>query len=363
MKANELLPLLRLHGRTVFDEEKNALFFNWTCGGFTVRFRGRTLRARLSALSDQIPPLPGMPQPPPDFPYMGIVADGAAEPTNCRVYDREDEWATRYEAADDGEHTVRVVKLSEAARGKLGLLELETDGELLAVPAETKKRIEIVGDSITCGFGNTAENNALEFHTSQENGWMSYGALAARELGCEWSIISESGIACSQPEKPLFVHHGMDEIYAYTDEMYDRRRGAEPQKWDFATQPNDAVVLNLGTNDSNPIRFYRDIDDVPAMETHFEKKYGEFVRAVRALNGPDTLIACTLGTMDYYLWDRLRNAVEAYKRETGDEKVILFKYVAINIMTEGYGAAGHPSLKTHLRMGRELAHLLKPYLT
>ena len=67
MKANELLPLLRLHGRTVFDEEKNALFFNWTCGGFTVRFRGRTLRARLSALSDQIPPLPGMPQPPPDF--------------------------------------------------------------------------------------------------------------------------------------------------------------------------------------------------------------------------------------------------------------------------------------------------------
>ena len=85
--------------------------------------------------------------------------------------------------------------------------------------------------------------------------------------------------------------------------------------------------------------------------------------AVRALNGPDTLIACTLGTMDYYLWDRLRDAVEAYKRETGDEKVILFKYVAINIMTEGYGAAGHPSLKTHLRMGRELAHLLKPYLS
>ena len=117
MKANELLPLLRLHGRTVFDEDKNALFFNWTCGGFTVRFRGRTLRARLSALSDQIPPMPGMPQPPPDFPYMGIVADGAAEPINCRVYDQADEWATLFEAPETGEHTVRVVKLSEAARG------------------------------------------------------------------------------------------------------------------------------------------------------------------------------------------------------------------------------------------------------
>jgi hypothetical protein len=31
-------------------------------------------------------------------------------------------------------------------------------------------------------------------------------------------------------------------------------------------------------------------------------------------------------------------------------------------MTEGIGAGGHPSMKTHIRMGHELAHLLKPYL-
>ena len=32
-----------------------------------------------------------------------------------------------------------------------------------------------------------------------------YGdALAARELGCEWSIIAESGIEVSRPEKPFF---------------------------------------------------------------------------------------------------------------------------------------------------------------
>ena len=125
MKAKELLPLLRLHGRTLFDEDKGTLFFNWTCGGFTARFRGKTLRARLTALSDQIPAFPGMPTPPPDFPYMGVVIDGADEPTLCRVYDQADEWATLFEG-DEGEHTVRVVKLSESARGKLGLLELET---------------------------------------------------------------------------------------------------------------------------------------------------------------------------------------------------------------------------------------------
>lgn len=362
MKVKELLPLLRLHGRTVFDGEKGALFFNWTCSGFTLRFRGAKLRARLCALGDKMPPFPGFPELPPDYPWMGVVVDGADEPTNCRVYDKEDEWVELFAAEEAGKHSLRVVKLSENARGKLGVLELETDGEFLPVPEKKKPRIEIVGDSITCGYGNISADSSFEFHTDEENGWMSYGALAARELGCEWSIVSESGIAASQPENPLFVHHGMDEIYAFTDEMYDRRRGVEPIKWDFAAQHNDAVVLNLGTNDSNPIRFYRDIDEIPGMEAHFKKQYGRFVRAVRALNGPDTLIACTLGTMDYYLWDRLREAVEDYQKETGDERVILFKFIPINVMTEGFGSAGHPSLKTHLRMGRELAHLLRPYL-
>lgn len=196
---------------------------------------------------------------------------------------------------------------------------------------------------------------------------MSYGAIAARELGCEWSIVAESGIEVSRPEKPFFERHGMDEIYAYTDEPCQSSLGEKPDKWDFAAHPSDAVVINLGTNDANTIRFYPQlgltIDDVPAMEAHFEKKYGEFIRTVRALNGPKPLIACTLGTMDYYLWDRLCAAVEAYKRETGDERIISFKFVGINGMTEGTGAGGHPSVKTDIRMGNELANLLKPWLS
>ena len=362
MKAKDFLPLLRLHGRTVFDVEKDALFFNWTCSGFSVRFRGRSLRARITALGDTFPALPGMPELPPDYPFMGVVIDDAAEPTGCRVYDKEDEWVPLYEGGD-GVHTLRVVKLSEGARGKLGILELETDGELLPAPFEKKPCIEFVGDSITCGLGNLcADGSSLAFHTWEENGWMSYAALAARALGCEWSIVGESGIAVSRSDHPMFDQHGMEEIYAFTDEMYDRRRGREPVKWDFAAHPSDAVVINLGTNDANHIRFYRDIGDVPAMEARFEDRYGAFIRAVRALNGPDTLIVCALGTMDYYLWDRLRDAARTYQRETGDERLLLFKFVGSNFMVEGFGAAGHPSLKTHQRMGRELAHLLRPHL-
>lgn len=353
MKIKEILPQLQLHGRTIFDEQKEALFVNWSCAGFTVRFTGSVLKVHLIAMSDQIPGFPGMPTPPPDWPCFGVVCDGGELSGRTHVTD-EDKWFTVFEG-DAGEHVLRFVKLSENARGKLGVTELMTDGEFLPVQAEKKPRIEIIGDSITCGFGNEAPDNAFEFKTSEENGWMSYAAQAARELGWEWSMLCESGINACKPEHPMFPMHAMEDIYTLTDELYDTRRGSEPEKWDFAANPSDVVVISLGTNDSNPIRFYNDFNEIPAMEAWFHEKYKEFVRSVRRANGPDTFIVCALGSMDYYLYHHIRDVVAELKAETGDEKIGALEFIPINVMMEGYGAAGHPSAKTHARMAKELA--------
>ena len=37
MKIRELLPLVKIHGRTIYDEEKEALFCNWSLSGFTMK--------------------------------------------------------------------------------------------------------------------------------------------------------------------------------------------------------------------------------------------------------------------------------------------------------------------------------------
>ena len=353
---NKLRENLYLHGRTVWDEEKQALFCNWTCSGVTVRFTGTYLKAKLTVLADQIPAMPGFPPNPDYYPCIGVVTDG--ETLENRREITSDGWYDLWQG-ENGEHTLRLVKLSENSRGKLGILALECDGQILPAQVEKKKVMEIVGDSITCAFGNESSNNSPEFLCSEENGWTSYGALAARELGYEWRQVCVSGISASQPEHPLFPMPGMNEIYHLTDQLYDERRGVAHAEWDFAGNPADIVVLNLGTNDVNPIRFSQDFSQTEAMENWFQKRYLEFIRDIRRLNGKDTFIVCALGSMDYYLYDRIRAAVEEYKASSGDENICTFKFAGINMMTEGFGAMGHPSAKTHERMGRELAFRLR----
>ena len=86
MLTKEILGKLQLHGRTIFDEDKNALFFNWTCSGFTVVFSGSVLKARFTALGDKGPAFPGFPEPAPDYPFFGVIADGGelGLRTECR---------------------------------------------------------------------------------------------------------------------------------------------------------------------------------------------------------------------------------------------------------------------------------------
>ena len=109
LDAKTALPYLRLHGRTRFPESRNALFFNWTCSGFSVRFRGTVLRACFLAMPDRLP----FPQDAPeDLPMIGTVP-GNSETLEGRWLLSEGENSIELFAGEAGEHTLRIVKLSE----------------------------------------------------------------------------------------------------------------------------------------------------------------------------------------------------------------------------------------------------------
>lgn len=350
LDAKTALPSLRLHGRTRFPENRNALFFNWTCSGFTVRFRGTVLRGSFLAMPDRLPFPPDSPE---DLPMIGLVAEDG-ETLAGRWLLSEGENNLELFAGDEGVHSCRIVKLSENMRGKAALLRLETDGEFLPpLSSEKKRNIEFIGDSITCGFGNEAPGRDSLFDTREENGWISFGAVCARKLDAEFSMVSVSGIAACAAKYPLFPAKNMEDIYEYTDLYCDERCGVTPEKWSFADRPDD-VVINLGTNDSARVWANPDLAKADEEAEWFTEKYTAFLRAVRACR-PASRILCILGPMDYFLYDRIEKAVALYRAETGDGNIRAFKLRGVNLITEGFGAVSHPSAKTHQRMGLELA--------
>lgn len=351
MEICKLLPYLKLHGRTRLDGD--CLYMNWTCSGFSIAFTGKKVEARLRALSEKA--MEGAEE----YPWAGVTLDGGEILTNRFECRGADVWYTLWEASEEEQHSIRFIKLTENSRGKLGVLELRTDGFFLHPQQEKHRTIEFIGDSITCGFGNEATERDALFAPAEENGWITYAAIASRLLNAEFNCISVSGISANAPQKPMFPMKPMQELYAYTDRLYDDRMEQAPELWDFAGNRKDLVVINLGTNDVNPVRFYKDLAQADLEEQHFIAKYKAFIRDIRKLNGPQTEIVCALGPMDFYLYDDIRIAVEQYQKESGDERVWSLKIIGTNLMTEGFGAVGHPSAKTHERAGRELAARLQ----
>ncbi|MCE5188545.1 MAG: GDSL-type esterase/lipase family protein [Eubacteriales bacterium] len=356
---------LRWTGRTLCDAARGAVFFNWSCSGFTVRFRGTRLAMDAIAFAERYPGEAD------SLPHLAVFADAESNAYRRLSLPEGESTTILFEGESTQEHTLRVVRLSEGSKGRAGLLALRIDGELLAPPPEpTGRKIEFVGDSITCGFGNEMPPEAAQFLSRQENGLLSYAAIASDLLGAAFQCVCVSGIPLCWardehyrivlPWAPEFETSArtMEGYYEYADRFEEEAEGKKEgfTRWDFSRFVPDAVVINLGTNDA--FRICVSGND-PAETAHFQQRYAAFLEQVRRLNGKKPWIVCTLGSMDYFLYDNIEKAAALYRETSGDERVACFKFGAIDPWGEGMGGLGHPNVKTQERMGRELAVFLK----
>ncbi len=72
-----------------------------------------------------------------------------------------------------GEHAVQLVKRTEAHTGVFQVLgvQLEQAAELLP-PNKVDRRVEVIGDSISCGYGNEAANQNQHYTPDTQNGYL-----------------------------------------------------------------------------------------------------------------------------------------------------------------------------------------------
>ncbi len=239
------------------------------------------------------------------------------------------------------EHTVTIFRRTEAFCGVaifLGI-DLGNNGKLLSPPPRAKRRIEYIGDSITCGYGNEATRATDGFLPATEDAYRTYSAIVSRSLNAEYRSICFSG-------------RGVFQNYDLTQEntmftLFDRNFPQDTLSWDFSRWMPDVVVINLGTNDF--------AHHIPT-EANFVNAYDALLRKVRSYY-PEATIVCLDGSMvsgdNLVILQRyIKLAIERFKGDS-DSRIEHF-----SLSTQGqygYGANYHPNLKQNEVNGEELA--------
>ncbi len=336
----------RFFGRTVKTED-GITFFNWSGSGFVFRFRGTAARCVLHAgVSGNDVPQPA------DRGYIGVYLDGLPYCTARFPIDRQVGEYILAEGLPFGEHTVCVIKETEAAYGRAGVSQIMTDGEILTPPPQAKLRLEFIGDSITCGYGNICSNASPDFVTAEENFSQTYAAVAARILDAEISVVAASGNGFYH-DYGCNTHNLIPELYCYTDKFFHGSCGVAPEKWDFKKDRKDAVIIKLGANDYQ----FCSGADLP------EEQRSERLLATRRLEFTDIASAffrkvskCRPGTPIIFIYESdigLKNELlEAVKKANAG---IHTMEIMPKRPYEGVGANGHFSVFTHARVGELLA--------
>lgn len=236
---------------------------------------------------------------------------------------------------------VQVMLLSEAMYGGVGVQSIDVESSaafpVKPVPARDL-RIEFIGDSITCAYGVEGASQGDQFKTSTENFSKSYAYLAARQLGADYATCCYSGhgiVSGYSSDGKKNADSLIPDCYGQSSKFADY--GTD---WDFSSVNNDAVVINLGTNDINYVAA-----EPETRGPEFVEAYKAFLATVRQQN-PHAAIVCTVGTMGGdEVYTLIEQAVREYKAETSETNVIAY-FSKTHSMADGLGSDWHPSAQT-----------------
>ncbi len=238
-----------------------------------------------------------------------------------------------------GEHSVLIFKRTEGDQGVtiFGGLVLGSGGKLLPPGPRPRLRMEVIGDSISCGLGNEAKNKKQEHDAGYKNNFLAYGAITARELDADYMCTSKSGIGLIKSWFPITMPQYHYQLFA-TD---------GGPRWDFKKWQPHIVVINLFQNDSWIIK-----KSTPGDAERVEA-YVRFIKTIRG-HYPDAHIFCTLGTMSASKtkWAGYVETAARMVNGAGDPSVYSY------IFKGGTGSM-HPKVSHHRQMAAELTEFIK----
>jgi len=198
-----------------------APVFEWSGSAIWTRFSGTTISAEIEGDAN-------------DF---EIEVDGTRGPV--LTHPGDDHTYVLASGLAAGEHDLKLTRRTEAFFSTTTFHGF-TGATLVDTPRPTRL-IEMIGDSITCGYGITGVGPNCGFSHDTEAETHAYGALAAAQLDATHHAICWSGIG-------VYRNYN-DQDGMLMPERYGLIKPNEQSgAWDFSVIPQ-VVVINLGTND------------------------------------------------------------------------------------------------------------------
>jgi lysophospholipase L1-like esterase len=411
-------------GRYVFDAAAKTATFDWSGNYIRARFQGSEVKVSLEPLSDgtaagkstvyddknnpigaptDIPGTANEPFPPKPMIFIAVVDD--QPPIKFTVDPQPKTYVVATGLDASRPHEVTIHRESEPVAGRIVFHGFDFGSGTPLPPTERPRKIEIIGDSITCGYGDEGANATCPFDIPydpnnpdgeripvSENEYLAYGSLAARALDADVSTICFSGKGVYQNytnagavegptgKKPIDDNDPVkrdrvtnlatvpERITPSKESQipYYLRTTAHPDgpPWDFAKDPDQpqVVIVNIGTNDfarDNNQDSIADGIDLP----YFKDQYKRFITDVVRKNRPGAHIFLALPPMvtDKFPLDNARSNFRSTLQQianelnaAGDPKVYFIELVEMGTRY-GLGCDYHPNLEVHRIMAQQVA--------
>jgi lysophospholipase L1-like esterase len=313
-------------GRT--DGDPKSPRFQWSSVSIQARFKGTSVQADLDGGNNN---------------YFEVVVDGQRKPRIATTSGRRK--VPVVSGLPDAEHDLVLWRRTEANNGSTSqFFGFDLGGGTLLPSTAPAHKLEVIGDSITCGYGNEGAGPTCDFSYDTENGYLAYGSVAARELDADLYTECWSG-------KGMYQNYGDDKSETMPV-LYKRTRPTDAaSSWTFAWKP-DAVVINLGTNDfskGDPGQPFLNAYEafVADLRTHYPNAY------IFLIDGP-MMSGDALNTARGYL-----DQVVKVRKDAGDTRI---QQIAIDPQDQaknGIGCNYHPSVATDDVVGKKLAAAIK----
>lgn len=267
--------------------------------------------------------------------YFTVYIDGVRQQKRVGVLSMPDGYTAEIaNFAEPGDHTILLLKETEAQKTLCTIVSVEFAGQLKNPPAENDILIEFLGDSITCGWGNLCRNGAENPGSPMfQDATQTYAVLAAQSLGADFRLVSCSGIGVSKGH----VEPTMDAYFSAASYCRDKNVAYQP------VRKPDVIVINLGTNDFG----------TGANDSHLAAMVPALIELIRDTYGANIPIVWAYGMMGTGKWDIISNSLNHnyYGADSGIYQVVL--------PSNFEGGGEHPNLQAHAEAAQVLAQFLK----